>query len=248
MRAISWADAELVKSYANIRDPAVSYTWATAPAAVGNKGLIVPITDAGPGGYDLFISDGTRLRPIGGVLNLGIRWTQLVVPQLDSNKTDANFVSGFKIRLPYSATNGSLFNNGDVIQFEIVIDRSAAGAITMRRTIYVGSNASTPLSNTLLNETSSSTTNLGLPELGFINRVNSTTLGLAGATGLDAMRGPNPNASYSDANKVTGFPSFDANDTYIDFGPRWNSNTGGAEIGYVNWVRAALYSCGPIVS
>ncbi len=53
----------------------ISYTWATKPAAAGNTGLIIIVTDVGAGtgglgGGNQFISNGVRWKPICGSITL----------------------------------------------------------------------------------------------------------------------------------------------------------------------------------
>jgi hypothetical protein len=244
MRTISWADAELVKVYANIRDPAVSYTWATAPAAVGNEGLIVPITGLGGKGSQLFRSDGIRYYPLAGFIDLAVAITQVSVTSAEANDAGGTVKSTTKIALPYSANNGSLMQNGDIIMYMYAVEKSGTG-IALRRAISVGTNASAPLSNTTIMNNTTGASSTSYPDWGAFYRKSATSLCGTGRKNLDAWGGPSAANTYDDAaDAVTLASSMDTNTMYVDWSLAFA--TSGAETADQSFMWVRLYCCGPV--
>ena len=246
MRTISLADAELLKAYANIRYPVVPYTWETAPAAAGNTGLIVPITNVSSSGYDLFVSDGTRLRAVSGSVEIAVWVTRVVVNTASSNEASGTTSSVLKIAIPTSATNGSLFGDGDIIRLELDHSRSSGGTGSTFRTLYLGTHPTNPLSNTLINRnTNGSTTNLYVTEEPSFVRVNSTTIQPIGRRSLDQRSAPSATGIYNSVDdRVTGISSIDAATMYLDVTMGHVSNV--AETVQLEYARVVLYTCGPV--
>lgn len=245
MRTISWADAELVKAYANIRHPIVTYTWATAPAATGNAGMVIPITGVSSKNYDLFYSNGTRWYPVSGFVDLALWRTKITVAAANSNKTTPNAVSVLKITIPYSATNGSLIGNGDTVEMKLTHERSAAGSGTVSRGIYLGTDGSAPLNNVKIDErNNTSTTNIYVTEEPAFHRVNSTTVNFVGRKSLDQWSGNTATDVGDDGDTVTAIPSFDANTLYLDVVLQHASNVAESLIFDYGLIR--LWSTGPV--
>lgn len=220
-------------------------TWANAPAAVGNADMIVPITDASPSGRDLFISDGTRFRPLKGYLDLALWRTKITVAAANSNKATPNAVSVLKIAIPYSSTNGSLIGNGDTVEMKLAHERSASGSGTVSRGIYLGTDASAPLNNIKIDErNNTSTTNIYVPEEPAFHRVNATTVNFVGRKSLDQWSGPAATDIGDDGDIVTGIPSFDANTLYLDVVLQHASNVAESLIFDYGLIR--LWSTGPV--
>lgn len=220
-------------------------TWANAPAAANNTGVIVPITDVSEKGYDLFISNGTRWYPLSGYVDLALWRTKITVEAADSNKTTPNAVSVLKVTIPYSATNGSLIGNGDTVQFMLTHERSSGGSGTVSRGIYLGTNASAPLSNTKIDErNNTSTTNIYVVEDPAFMRVSSTSVNFIGRKNLDPVSGPTSTDVNDDADTVTGIASMDANTMYLDIVLQHASSV--AEQLIFDYGLVRLYATGPV--
>lgn len=188
-----------------------------APSAVANPGLSARFDDV-PG---MWYSDGVRWRPFGGRIALKAAYYH------DVNATrSTSVVSQLKAKIPYSLLNGSLFRDGDQIKIQAAYQRLYldAGDNTkiVHRSIYAGSNSSTPANNTLIHETNTSATNDGVPEHEFcFRRMDSTTVQVLGANSVYNMwNGPSPTDLMTTMG-VSDVSNMDINDTYIDWCFRW---------------------------
>lgn len=70
-------------------------TWATKPAAAGNTGLVIRVTDVGPGAGSYWVSDGTYWRPLNGSVMLANVMGSLAAPVATLTST-----TGSKFTLP----------------------------------------------------------------------------------------------------------------------------------------------------
>ena len=232
----------LARSLQALAQPAT--TWANAPAAAGNTDLIVPITGVSTAGRDLFISDGTRWRPLKGYVDLALWRTKITVQAANSNKATPNAVSVLKVTIPYSATNGSLIGNGDSVVMRLVHERSSGGSGTVSRGIYFGTDGSAPLNNTKIEErNNTSTTNLYIPETPEFHRVSSTSVNFVARQSMDQWSGPSPTDVADDANAVT-VTSMDSNTMYLDIVLQHASSV--AEQLIFNYGHIRLWTTGPV--
>lgn len=193
-----------------------------APSAVANPGLSARFDDV-PG---MWYSDGVRWRPFGGRIALKAVYYNDVAATRSLSVT-----SQFKVRIPYSLLNGSLFRDGDQIKIQACYQRlylhGDDSTKIIHRSIYAGSNSSIPANNTLIHETNTSATNDGVPEHEFcFRRMDSTTVQVIGAPSFvfNMFNGPSPN-DLATPMGVSDIANMDINDTYIDWCLRWAGAT-----------------------
>lgn len=103
-----------------------SYTWATRPAAAGNAGRVVRITDIGPGG-SYWYSDGASWRPVGGSV--------LIASQQGSITTPLSAFTGvtssvFTITQPIIPA-GMLIPGSSTIEFEAQLRRTGGNGTAL---------------------------------------------------------------------------------------------------------------------
>lgn len=132
-----------------------SYTWATRPAAAGNTGRVVRITDVGLGG-SYWYSDGAFWRPVGGSV--------LIASQQGSITTPISAFTGvtssvFTITQPIIPA-GMLVPGSATIEFEAQLRRTGGNG-TAQVNVHMGT-AKSASDNTIYAFTYAATTLLDL--------------------------------------------------------------------------------------
>lgn len=82
----------------------VAYTWAGKPAAAGNSGATIRITDVGGAGGSLWTSNGTDWFPVGGVVVLACSGTAVA----NTGNTSENTVYTLPVPAGMLGANGAL--------------------------------------------------------------------------------------------------------------------------------------------
>lgn len=219
----------------------VSGPFYDIPSAKDHPGLIYRPTDAGIGGNVLF-ADGTRWRAVGGAINVLLKYN--VAPT-----RGATPVSVAKFILPYSPVEGSLWQDGDLMEFSSVIERTSTDAGDNTKTIYrdvhIGSNA-TMANNNSIASTTTSAANDGISELMLrFRRIDSSTIQHLGirVNAFDNWSGPstfNPHSAFG----ITDFENMDAANMNVDFGLHFSAAPS-VDAARLYFVFARLVTCGP---
>ncbi|SDX24249.1 hypothetical protein SAMN05216333_12338 [Nitrosomonas oligotropha] len=211
------------------------------PSAKDHPGLIYRPTDAGIGGNVLF-ADGTRWRAVGGAINVLLKYN--VAPT-----RSATPVSVAKFVLPYSPIEGSLWQDGDLMEFTSVIERTSTDAGDNTKTIYrdvhIGSNA-TMANNDPIASTTTAAANDGIPELMLrFRRIDSTTIQHLGirVNAFDNWGGPSTNNPHS-AYGISNFENMDRANMNVDFGLHFSAAPT-VDAARLYFVFARLVTCGP---
>lgn len=203
-------------------------SWALMPPAIqANKFLTSNCNDVTPDGFAPMVCTGKRwVDPSRSLLIAAPVLTSIQVTQVSSNDTTPSKLSLCKVRIPYSAENGSLMRNGDKLVFTYSGSRGSSSSATMRRTITAGTHATNLLLNTELTpEVPVTTTNNGVAESFVVQRLSATTLIMPGRTVIGAFSGEQSGAVTTPVGVTV--PNMDNDDIYIDFSMVWadNSNT-----------------------
>ena len=212
------ASGNLLNSLTGAAVNGPSYIWAARPAAAGNTGRVVRISDIGPGG-SFWYSDGTNWRPVGGSV--------LIASQQGSITTPLSAFTGvtssvFTITPPVIPA-GMLIPGSSTIEFEAQLRRTGATATALLN-VHFGTSKSTS-DNPIYAFTYAATTLLDLlvnpsvlvAETSRIVASNWQTRGGSGNAGVFQERTGNINTA-ADMGITIGIASANAADSFALLG------------------------------
>ena len=136
-----------------------AYTWAARPAAAGNAGRCIRITDVGVLGGSYWFSDGSNWRPVGGSVLIASQQGSITTPVSAFTAVTSSI---FTITQPVFPA-GMLIPGSATIEFEAQLRRTGATA-TASINVHMGT-AKSSSDNTIYAFTYAATTLLDL----FIN-------------------------------------------------------------------------------
>lgn len=170
--------------------------WANRPAAAGNSGKIIRVSDIGVGG-GLFISDGTYWRPLNGHLVLAAEnLTAITTTQASGSTTP---IPGWSLTIPAGLFDrpGTMLRGSIRAQLEGTVGSGAVLTASIRATFPGGLTTQRNLVRTH-NLTSSNTQAHGL---GYMTRIADNSIVFAQQSGVQVWSG---NASGSSIDTTSG--------------------------------------------
>lgn len=191
--------------WAQISGPFYYTTFAVAPNPATYPGWRIRVGNIGIGGADL-IARSSMWRFIDGRIVAAARHNTAISTDKTTQQSCA------KVTLPINNSK-NILQNGDRIYCDVHLTKSAGATDKISRSVYIGTNATTPASNTLFdNVTAGSVTSIGVDELMPITRISATSLKRNTPAGFSLNGGASTTVRMS----AVTVPDMDAALQYLD--------------------------------
>lgn len=194
--------------------------WANRALWIARDQFTVFFTDVGVGG-SVWTYRGGRWRPLSG---------QVVLKNL---VTDVSNNAGPKVVLDYATIQAGLWQDGDIIELNIIKEKTGGTSDTDATDVMLGTVPATPGTTLNLSTSGLTTTNLSMALFYRYRRVSSTSVrsqAAPGSVGLGA--GTSANAV------VTGLSNLDSVETYLQVTS--DLTTAGGEVSWLRGMTATL--------